>query len=57
MPRASALLERESEEKPGKMDRWTCGIFLFLCVIYNVFPPHYIPYVWASENIGFFRYR
>lgn len=26
------------------MDRRTCGIFL-LCVIYNVFTPHYIPYV------------
>lgn len=26
------------------MDRRMCGIFL-LCVIYNVFTPHYIPYV------------
>lgn len=30
------------------MDRRTCGIFL-LCVIYNVFTPHYIPYVCLGE--------
>lgn len=31
------------------MGRPTCGIFL-LCVIYNVFTPHYIPYVCLGKR-------
>lgn len=34
--------------------RW--GIFS-LCVLYNVFHTSRFLYVWASENIGFFKYR